>query len=85
MRLDGRFILPRDAPLVQALNHQFAGTPAWRYIPRAGLRIREARQMGFERCVMPDANIDPADRPIAGSCELVGIRSVGEALDALLD
>jgi hypothetical protein len=44
---------------------------------------------------MPQANIDPsfdaanaktsaADRGDAGACELVGVRTVGEALDALL-
>ncbi len=55
-----------------------------RGISQASLRIREAAQMGFRRCVMPEANIDPADRPLAGACELVPVRSVGEALDALL-
>jgi hypothetical protein len=40
--------------------------------------------MGFRRCVMPEANIDPADRSQAGSCELIPVRTVGEALDALL-
>ena len=49
------------------------------------LRVREAAQMGFRRCVMPEANIDPADRDQrAGGCELIGVRTVGEALDALL-
>jgi DNA repair protein RadA/Sms len=55
-----------------------------RGISQAPLRIREAAQMGFRRCVMPEANIDPADRALAGACELVPVRSVGEALDALL-
>ena len=55
-----------------------------RGISQASLRIREAAQMGFLRCVMPEANIDPVDRPLAGACELVPVRSVGEALDALL-
>jgi DNA repair protein RadA/Sms len=55
-----------------------------RGISQASLRIREAAQMGFRRCVMPEANIDPADQPLAGACELVPVRSVGEALDALL-
>jgi hypothetical protein len=39
--------------------------------------------MGFERCVMPDANIEP-NVASAGGCELIGVRTVGEALDALL-
>jgi DNA repair protein RadA/Sms len=55
-----------------------------RGIPQAPLRVREAVQMGFRRCVMPEANIDPADRQMAGTCELVPVRTVGEALDALL-
>ena len=43
--------------------------------------------MGFRRCVMPEANIDGgrdegSDPP--GQCELVGVRTVGGALDALL-
>src|SRR5438477_2627999 len=33
-----------------------------RGITQAVLRVREAAQMGFRRCVMPDANIDPAAR-----------------------
>ena len=40
--------------------------------------------MGFRRCIMPEANIDPADRSLAGDCVLVGVRTVGEALDAML-
>jgi DNA repair protein RadA/Sms len=54
-----------------------------RGISQANLRVREAAQMGFLRCIMPEANIDPSDRP-SGECELVGVRTVGEALDHLL-
>ncbi len=54
-----------------------------RGITQASLRIREAAQMGFTRCLMPGANIDPNDRAGAGSCDLVGIRTIGEALDEL--
>jgi DNA repair protein RadA/Sms len=54
-----------------------------RGIPQASLRIREASQMGFGRCLMPEANIDRSDRGLAGGCELVGIRTVGEGLDEL--
>ena len=53
-----------------------------RGITQASLRIKEASQMGFRRCVMPDANIDAGAG--ASGCELVGVRTVGEALDALL-
>jgi DNA repair protein RadA/Sms len=52
-----------------------------RGIPQAALRIREAAQMGFTRVVMPFANVDPAEN---GGLELVGVRTVGEALDALI-
>src|SRR5947207_2294118 len=52
-----------------------------RGIAQAPLRVREATQMGFTRCVMPEANIERAND---GDCELVGVRTVGEALDALL-
>jgi len=55
-----------------------------RGISQATLRVREAAQMGFTRCIMPEANIDPSDRAALGECELVGVRTVGEALDALL-
>ena len=56
-----------------------------RAITQAALRVREAAQMGFRRCIMPEANIDPADQnQISGECALVGVRTVGQALDALL-
>ena len=56
-----------------------------RGISQATLRIREAAQMGFTRCIMPEANIDPSDRAALKECELIGVRTVGEALDQLLD
>jgi hypothetical protein len=41
--------------------------------------------MGFSRIVMPAANVDPADPSLGeGECELVGVRTVGEALDQLI-
>jgi DNA repair protein RadA/Sms len=49
---------------------------------QAGLRVREAVQLGFKRCVMPDGNLAPGDVP--RELEVTGVRSVGEALDALL-
>jgi DNA repair protein RadA/Sms len=54
-----------------------------RGIPQAPLRVREAVQMGFTRVVMPSANIDPAESAGAG-VELVGVRTIGEALDQLI-
>jgi DNA repair protein RadA/Sms len=65
-----------------------------RGVAQAALRIREAEQMGFTRIILPASNmIDsvPAaptesveDGPDAGGAALVGVRSVGEALDTLL-
>jgi DNA repair protein RadA/Sms len=57
-----------------------------RGITQAGLRVREAAQMGFTRCIMPEANIDPAERKqLGGDCELVGVRTLTEALDEALN
>ena len=58
-----------------------------RGVPQATLRVREAEQMGFARIVLPAANVDgelaPSHRAEAPA-ELIGVRHVGEALDALL-
>jgi DNA repair protein RadA/Sms len=55
-----------------------------RGIPQAPLRIREAVQMGFTRIVLPSANVEPDSAAQNEGCELVGVRSVGEALDNLI-
>ncbi len=52
-----------------------------RAIAQASLRIREASQLGFKRCILPEANIEPARD---AALELVGVRTIGEALDAAL-
>ena len=49
---------------------------------QASLRVREAAQLGFTRCVVPDGNVAPADVP--AGLDVVGVRTVGEALDALM-
>jgi DNA repair protein RadA/Sms len=54
-----------------------------RGIPQSALRVREALQMGFTRIILPVANLDPADAALAG-IELVGVKTVGEALDQLI-
>jgi DNA repair protein RadA/Sms len=61
-----------------------------RGIPQAPLRIREAAQMGFTRVVLPSANMDAGTRTPEPAVtnrenvELVGVRTLGEALDALI-
>jgi len=46
---------------------------------QSALRVREAAQMGFSRCIVPDGNCDRDDVP--AGCELIEVKSVGEALD----
>jgi len=48
---------------------------------QAGLRIREAAQMGFTRCLLPARNVP--DEPEPG-LRLVGVASLEEALESLL-
>jgi DNA repair protein RadA/Sms len=49
---------------------------------QAPLRVREAAQLGFKRCIIPDGNVAPGDAP--RGIEIVGVRTVGEALEALM-
>ena len=55
-----------------------------RGIPQAPLRIREAVQMGFDRIVLPANNLEPDSSAVHAGCELIGVRTVGEALDHLI-
>jgi DNA repair protein RadA/Sms len=58
-----------------------------RGIPQAPLRIRESVQMGFSRVVLPAANVERASADALvekHECELIGVRTVGEALDQLI-
>jgi DNA repair protein RadA/Sms len=54
-----------------------------RGISQGNLRVREAAQMGFTRCVLPHGNVSPEDVP--AGFELVPVKTVSEALDALMD
>jgi DNA repair protein RadA/Sms len=51
--------------------------------PQAALRLREAAQMGFTRCIVPEGNIARDEAP--AGCEIVPVKNVGEALDQLMD
>jgi DNA repair protein RadA/Sms len=73
----------RVIPATAAMFGEIGLAGEVRGIAQANLRVREAAQMGFTRCIMPEANIEPNVRS-EGDCELVGVRTVGEALDALL-
>jgi DNA repair protein RadA/Sms len=49
---------------------------------QAALRVREAAQLGFRRCIVPQANAGMDDAP--GGLDIVGVRTAAEALDALM-
>jgi DNA repair protein RadA/Sms len=49
---------------------------------QAPLRVREAAQLGFTRCIVPEGNIAPGESP--KGLELIEVRTIGEALDALM-
>src|SRR5205807_7324735 len=56
-----------------------------RGITQASLRIRGATQMGFQRCILPNANLDPAEQRLPdGECELVGVHTLQQALEEVL-
>jgi len=94
----------RVVPATTAMFGEVGLAGEVRGIAQAALRVREASQMGFRRCIMPDANVERAqvgarpkgarvdERPHDGErsegddadCELVGVRTIGEALDAAL-
>jgi DNA repair protein RadA/Sms len=50
-----------------------------RGVTQAGLRVSEAAQMGFTRCVMPVSNRAPD--VVSRGCELRGVSTVAEALE----
>jgi DNA repair protein RadA/Sms len=51
-------------------------------VSQSPLRLREVAQMGFTRCIAPAGNCAPSDVP--DGLELVGVKTVGEALDQLI-
>jgi DNA repair protein RadA/Sms len=53
-----------------------------RAVSRVELRLAEARKMGFRRCVLPELSRQQLDR--SAELELVGVRDVNAALEALI-
>ena len=49
---------------------------------QAVLRIKEATQLGFTRCVMPESNLVPNSE--GAGCDQVGVRTVEEALEEIV-
>ena len=48
---------------------------------QAGLRVKEASQLGFTRCVMPRSNCTDDQ---SAACEQVGVTTIEEALEELI-
>src|SRR5215831_9020056 len=69
----------RPIPQATAMFGEVGLAGEVRGITQASLRIREAAQMGFARCILPEANIDRKEK---AACQLVGVRTISEALDA---
>jgi DNA repair protein RadA/Sms len=76
----------RVVPATTAMFGEVGLAGEVRGIAQAALRVREAAQMGFRRCIMPDANVERAQVGARedAECELIGVRTIGEALDAAL-
>jgi DNA repair protein RadA/Sms len=53
-----------------------------RGVAQSALRVKEAAQLGFTRCVLPEANHAPGEAP--QGVELVSIRNVADALEELV-
>lgn len=49
---------------------------------QTGLRLKEAAQLGFTRCVLPAG--DRTDDPAPPGCDVVGVHDVSEALEEIL-
>lgn len=73
----------RSLPASTAMFGEIGLSGEIRGIPQAVLRVREAARMGFVRIVLPAANVDSLQMAGCG-CDLVGVRTVGEALDQLI-
>ncbi|MDD2315883.1 MAG: DNA repair protein RadA, partial [Desulfobacterales bacterium] len=52
-----------------------------RAVSRAEIRVAEIAKMGFTRCLVPDTNLKRMSR--INDCELLGIKSISEAMEIL--
>jgi DNA repair protein RadA/Sms len=53
-----------------------------RGVPRAAVRLAEARKLGFTRAIVPQSCLERLEPSERAGCELVGVRSVHDALSA---
>jgi DNA repair protein RadA/Sms len=54
-----------------------------RAISQAEARIKDAAKLGFKRCVLPALNVEKMDKASRNKMELLGVRSVDEAMERL--
>lgn len=54
-----------------------------RSVSHAELRIAEAHRLGFNRCVLPYHNLKTISADVKGKIELIGVKNIREAFDAL--
>ncbi len=74
----------RNRPLIErtALFGEVGLSGEVRSTTQGPLRVREAVQLGFTRVILPEGNCPPEDAP--AGCELVPVRSIGQALEAAI-
>jgi DNA repair protein RadA/Sms len=53
-----------------------------RGVGQVGLRLREAAQMGFTRCIVPERTLEGG--AASEGLEVVGVRSLDQALEHVL-
>ena len=73
----------RDKPLPEGVMSfgEVGLTGELRAVSNAGQRINEAYRLGFHTCVMPDQEVD---EELAGKMNLVRVKTVGDAIKAVL-
>jgi DNA repair protein RadA/Sms len=54
-----------------------------RAVHQVEARLKDAAKLGFTRCILPAANVEKLDKSIAVKMELLGVRSVDEAMERL--
>ena len=54
-----------------------------RGVSQAEMRIREAKKMGFSRCIMPFSNVEGIIEPEKLGIEMIGVSNVLDALKCI--
>lgn len=54
-----------------------------RGVSQSDIRISEAEKLGFKKCLLPKINLDNNKNPGSRNLELIGVRSISEAIEIL--